>query len=126
MMKNFGFTLIELLIVIVIMTVLVVLALPSYQDSIRKTRRADAQADLIEFAGSAERIYTQSNPNSYVTAALPADTDFYTYTFPATVTATTYTIRATPTARQDEDGCGTMTLTQTGQRTYTGSLTGCW
>jgi prepilin-type N-terminal cleavage/methylation domain-containing protein len=43
-MKNQnGFTLIEVMIVVVIVAILAAIAIPSYQDSIRKTRRADAK-----------------------------------------------------------------------------------
>ena len=75
----------ELMIVIIIVTILVMIALPTYDNSIRKTRRADAQSKLMKFAGDAERIYTQSN--SYETVALPANTGYYTYTFPVAVRA---------------------------------------
>ena len=124
--KNSGFTLTELLIVIAVVAILVALAYPSYQNSMQKTRRADAQGDLMEFAGIAERIYTQTNPNSYATITLPANSDFYTYSFPVAVTATTYTIRATPTAIQNSDACGSMNLTQTGLKTHSGTLANCW
>ena len=119
-----GFTLVELMIVIAIAAILVSLALPSYQQSIRKGRRADAQADLIEFAGQAERVFTQTN--SYASAALPANTTFYTYTFSTAASATGYTIQAAPASGQDQDGCGTMSLNQAGLRTKTGSLADCW
>ncbi len=124
--KNSGFTLVELLIVIAVVAILVALAYPSYQNSMQKTRRADAQGDLMEFAGIAERIYTQTNPNSYATVTLPSNTDYYTFSFPVAVTATTYTIRATPTAIQNSDACGSMNLTQTGLKTHSGTLAGCW
>jgi len=119
-----GFTLVELMIVIAVVAVLVSLALPNYQQSIRKGRRADAQTDLIEFAGQAERVFTQTN--SYATAALPATTDYYTFSFSVDPTATVYTIQAAPKSGQDQDGCGTMRLNQAGLRTKTGSLADCW
>ena len=122
--KTTGFTLVELMIVIAVMAILVSLALPSYQQSIRKGRRADAQTDLIEFVGQAERVFTQTN--SYATAVLPATTDFYTYTFSVAASATAYTIQAAPKTGQDQDGCGTMRLDQTGLRTRTGTLADCW
>jgi len=124
MMKNSGFTLVEILIVVALVAILVTLAIPSFENSIRKSRRADAQTALIQFTVAAERIYTQSN--SYTAVTLPANSDYYTYTFPVAVTAMAYTIRATPTALQNNDGCGVMTLTQTGQRTHTGTETDCW
>ena len=129
MMKYSGFTLVELMIVVAIVGILVALALPNYQDSVRKPRRTDAQADLLEFAGNAERIFTQEN--SYLSVdddggIKPANTTYYVYSFPSAATGTTYTLRATPTDVQNEDGCGTMTLAQTGEKTYTGSQSGCW
>jgi len=123
-MNSRGFTLVELMIVIAIVAIVVSLALPSYQQSIRKGRRADAQAELIEFAGRAERVFTQTN--SYATSALPNDTDFYTFSFSAGPSATAYTLVATPKATQSSDRCGTMNLTQMGQRTHTGAETDCW
>jgi len=123
-MKIRGFTLVELMIVIAIVAILVSLALPNYQQSIRKGRRADAQADLIEFAGQAERVFTQDN--SYANAALPANTTYYTYTFTVGPSVTAYTIQAAPTTAQNDDRCGTMTMTQTGQKTHTGAETDCW
>ncbi len=123
-METRGFTLVELMIVIAIVAILVSLALPSYQQSIRKGRRADAQAELIEFAGLAERVFTQSN--SYVGTALPADSTYYTFSFTTAPSATAYTIVATPAGSQSSDKCGTMDLTQAGIRTQTGTETGCW
>jgi type IV pilus assembly protein PilE len=78
----------------------------------------------MDFAGFAERIYTQDN--SYVAVTLPAATDYYTYSFPVAVTATSWTIRATPIGDQANDKCGTMNLTHTGLRTYSGTEAGCW
>ena len=125
-MKHSGFTLIEILIVIAIVAILVALALPNYNESVRKARRSDAQQDLLEFAGTAERVFTRTNSYITVDDTTPAATDYYTYSFPAAATATTYSITATPKSSQGVDKCGTMTLTNTGARTYSGTLAGCW
>lgn len=58
MHKNKGFTLIELLVVIAIIAILAAIGYPSYQDSVTKSRRADAQAALMGFAQAMERAYT--------------------------------------------------------------------
>lgn len=58
-MKEQGFSLIELLITIAIMAILAVVAFPSYQNHVTKTRRADAMSLLLQNAGFMERFYTE-------------------------------------------------------------------
>ena len=53
-----GFTLIELLIAIAIVGILAGIAIPAYQDSMVKSRRADAKAALLELSVFMERLYT--------------------------------------------------------------------
>ena len=50
-----GFTLIEVMIVVALIALLATIAMPSYQDSIRKSRRADAKAALVQLAQFMER-----------------------------------------------------------------------
>ena len=61
MIKQKAFTLIELMIVVAIVGILAGIAYPSYQDSVRKSRRADAKAALMGFANAMERHYTENN-----------------------------------------------------------------
>jgi prepilin-type N-terminal cleavage/methylation domain-containing protein len=63
-MKNIsknGFTLIELMIVVAIIGILASIAYPSYQESILKSRRADAKGALLGFANAMERHFTETN-----------------------------------------------------------------
>ena len=54
-------TLMELMIVVAIIGILAGIAYPTYQDSVRKSRRADAEAVLLELAQWMERFYTENN-----------------------------------------------------------------
>jgi type IV pilus assembly protein PilE len=125
MIKN-GFTLIELLIAIAIIGILAAIAYPSYQDSIQKTRRAEAQAIMIEYASFAERSFTENNNYAGATqgnaAPIIDDTNFYDFT--VAVAAATFDVTAAPIGAQTNDACGTMTIDETNSRTSGGA--GCW
>jgi len=128
--KARGFTLIELMVVVVVIAVLVALAYPAYQDQVRKSRRAQAKADLVEYAQLAERHFTVNN--SYATFSLPVTQSpsqgTAHYTLAVAPTATTFTITATATGDQASDRCGNLSITNTGVKTKTGSapLSECW
>ena len=53
--RNRGFTLIELMIVVAIIAIIAAVALPSYFDSIRKSRRADAISEIARVQQAQER-----------------------------------------------------------------------
>lgn len=140
-----GFTLIELMIVVAVVAILAAIAYPSYQDSVRKSRRADAKAVLLEAAQWMERFYTENNRYDQsratppVAVALPAGlaaspkegaTKYYNLSFSGAVGQNSYTLQAVPTGAQSSDGCKTLTLTNTGARGLTDSPTKtvdeCW
>ncbi|GBE08539.1 fimbrial protein precursor [bacterium BMS3Abin11] len=55
-----GFTLIEVMIVVALIGILAALAYPSFRDSIRKSRRGDAQQGLMEIAQKLENFYARN------------------------------------------------------------------
>jgi len=140
--RDSGFTLIELMVTIVIATMLIVIALPSYTSQMRKSKRTDAKTALLDLAGREER-YMATN-SSYSTngtalgygAAFPitlANND-YTISAPVVVAANnttspptpaSYALTATAINAQNKDtSCATFSLNSQGQQTAT--TTGCW
>ncbi len=112
--------------VVAIIGIISAVAYPSYQSSVLKGHRAEAQADLLEIAGSLERTYTETG--SYTTAALPFSvsprTGSTSYNITLAKAAATFTITATPAGAQTSDSCGTLTLAHTGVQTP--ATEGCW
>ncbi len=128
-----GFTLIELMVVVAVVAILASIAVPSYQEQIRKSRRAQAKADLVEYMQMAERRFTVDN--SYATFVLPTNQSpreagaTARYTIAATTqTATQLVLTATAQGPQAQDRCGNLSISNTGLKTETGpaALSDCW
>ncbi len=139
--KIAGFTLVELMIVVVIVGILAAVAIPSYQDSIRKSRRGDAQAALQQFRQAMERHYTKrytyagagaggGDTGAPTVFATQSPVEGGTAHYNLTITAAdnnTFTLTATPVGGQANDQCGTLTLTNTGVRGSGGAAgVKCW
>ncbi len=139
--RTLGFTLVELMIVVAIVSILAAMAYPTYQDSVRKSRRADARAALVELAQFMERNYTDAHRYdldragaAINTAALPfqeapkeGGTKFYDLAL--VVAQNTFTLSAAPKNGQAADPCGTLSLDQAGVKDVAGGTLpkeDCW
>ncbi|WOJ93466.1 type IV pilin protein [Congregibacter variabilis] len=136
-----GFTLIEMMIVVAIIAILASIALPSYQDSVRKGWRRKASACLIEMAQGMERRYSTAMsfvPDPNDPSALPPQTctiddrmaERYAFSFTADPTANAYDLRAVPQGGQavGDARCGTLSINQLGVRSVSGGavVEDCW
>ena len=125
-----GFTLIEIMIVIAIIGIILTISIPSYNEYVKKGRRAEVVSLLSEQAQTLERFYTRNNVYTGVTG-LSTGNDFYAIT--PTLTDQTFVltaIRKTGSAMAT-DKCGDFTLTNTGVRSMNNATTGvttkdCW
>lgn len=70
--RSEGFTLIELMIVLAVVGVLLAIALPSYQDSTRKSRRSEAVTALTQLQQAQERHRAINTGYAATFAALSA------------------------------------------------------
>ena len=133
MRKEKGFSLIELMIVVAIVGILAAIALPSYQQYVYASRRAQVLSDILGIQLNQEKF--RSNSPAYGNLATVwggvATTDGGFYTLAITNTGvTTYTVIAQAQGGQVNDqeqgtNCGTLTLVINGlAETRTPAL--CW
>jgi type IV pilus assembly protein PilE len=151
-MKQHGLTLIELMIVLAIVGILGAIAIPSYQESVRKSRRAEARAQLLEVAQYMQRFYSQNdsfaNTKAGLAATVPGELSMvprhaasglqsYDIGFCAPAAGSnnpslsTFKIQAVRKSGgpMEGDKCGDFTLEHTGARgllNATDSASNCW
>lgn len=141
--KQRGFTLMELIIAMTILGILTAIAIPNYTAYIQRSNRSEARNALLEAAAWMERWRTErgrydtpppavgGTPPPLPFTQVPAvGTAKYTIAAPTTPAAgTSYSITATATGVMATDVCSTLTITETGQRTFTGgggTQETCW
>jgi type IV pilus assembly protein PilE len=124
-----GFTLVELVVTIAIVGILVAIALPSYQNHVRKANRAQAQQFMLDLANREEQVYLDLRQYVAVTAtanfinaptnaspglnvSVPAEVTRY-YTLAIGTPAgppPSYVITAAPNPGTNQASDGTLTL----------------
>jgi type IV pilus assembly protein PilE len=136
-----GFTLIEVMIVVAIVAIIATIALPSYQDSVRKSRRADAVLALQQIQIEQEKFRaecptyasnvagTRTCNDRGLALATSSSDGYYTLNLLSVLNAAThYTATATAvsgTSQASDTGCTELKLEVTGL-TLTRTPAECW
>jgi type IV pilus assembly protein PilE len=148
--RSQGFTLIELMVVVTVATILTVIAVPSYINTVRKSHRTEAKSILLDIAGREER-FLATNGSYSATASdlgfsgtwpLSVGSGYYQIDAPIITAATVSSSAATAVpatfqftaeainAQAKDTQCAKFTIDQSGLQ---GSLnssaaasTGCW
>jgi type IV pilus assembly protein PilE len=117
-----GFTLIEIMIAVAIVAILAAIALPAFNEQVRKSRRSDAMSQAGQVQLVLERwradcpTYAASAPcGTYPAATLPTS-NFYDFNLVAN--AAGFTLTASPKGAQSGDRCGNLVATANGKPSW--------
>jgi type IV pilus assembly protein PilE len=130
-----GFTLIELIVVMAVIAIIMAIAIPAYNDQVRKTRRSEAISAMqnVQLRLEQWRANNPSYANSATPSpnypAVPAATNFYTFALSGQ-SPTGYTLTATAQGSQTRDRAGGVSCTPLTVVANAGAITrnpaACW
>lgn len=124
-----GFSLIELMIVVAVIGIVGAIAMPSYDNYMLKSRRAEAKAGLAEVADRQERYYLQASEYTddfganFLNISNETEEGYYIITVALSSSNQSYTLTATAQGSQVNDtttgagDCTVMTLNSVGLKT---------
>ncbi len=139
-----GFTLVELIVTMLVASILLAVAVPTYTSQIRSSRRTDARSAVLDLAGREERYlsvntaYSTTPSDLGYTGSFPQSIGSGYYQVSVTATAATattppaFTAPATAGGKQTADtSCASFTVNHLGQHTAqdsggSDSTATCW
>lgn len=132
--KQKGFTLMELMIVVAVIGILASIAMPAYNNYIKKGKAAEATSNLADLRIKAEQFFQDNRTYAGINCA-PADQKYFTYTCNAadgsgaTGDADGYLITATGVVAEGMANFSytvNQVNTKTSQYDNGTAVTGCW
>jgi len=140
MKRSAGFSLIELIVAVSVVALLSAIALPSFMQNVRKSKRVDAQTALVRATSNLERFFGANG--TYTTDASDlgllidsgvaySDDRGYVMSIAAGATGigSSYVVTATAasgTTQASDTGCTVLTVSSLGQRTPSPTTSRCW
>jgi type IV pilus assembly protein PilE len=139
-----GFTFIELLAVLALLAIMTALAVPSYQVSIKRAKRAEAWAAMMKIMHQQERHYSMHGSYAAYSIGKPQGFAWHSGSTPQSsayeISASAchgrtlkqcVVLKAEPGTKRVQSGysdedCGALTLDSAGTRTASGNGTSCW
>ncbi|KWR90097.1 pilus assembly protein PilE [Cupriavidus sp. IDO] len=123
------------MITVAIIAILASVAIPSYTRYVLRSNRAAAEAFMLEVSGAQERYLVDNRAYApdmatlgYTTVPSSVGSHYGVTTAIVAGPPAGYNIKATPTGSQlsGDTACGTLTLTNAGVKSASGSGTNCW
>ena len=138
--RDSGFTLLELMIVVGVVSLLAMIAYPSFMQSVRKSKRTDAHTALTRAASNLERFFSANSTYTTDTTQLGLLIDLgtaysndghYIITVApgATGIGSSYIVSASATPgdmQVGDTGCTTLSLDSLGRRIPNPTTSRCW
>jgi type IV pilus assembly protein PilE len=125
----------EVMITVVIIGILAAIAIPSYTQYVVRSNRAAAASFMLEVSGAQERFLLDNRAYAanmaalgYTTVPPEISSKYSVTTSPVAGPPAGYSIVATPLGSQlsADTACGTLTLTNGGVKSASGSGSTCW
>jgi type IV pilus assembly protein PilE len=126
-----GFSLLELMIALLILSIILGFAVPSFHRYMQRAQRAEAIRMLLAVAACQERIRAQTGHYDTTRCLDAFESAHYTVSVdpPENSAANLFTLIADPLSAGPDDVCGALSLDQSGTRSIEGdaSVTAvCW
>lgn len=115
--EHSGFTMIEAMVALLLVTLLVSFAVPSYDPLIVRSNRGEGIRSLLNAAACQERLFIRNNAFDAAACGGESGNGHYLLSVAVSNAGQGFVISATPQGAQTRDVCGVLTLDDRGVKT---------